>query len=243
MLPGTVVYSMSEQLTEQEKRILEFFQRLVRRLKADWWRFVLFALVLGLVGAAYAFTLPTQYLAQVTVFLVQSSSAEAQAQELLGRGPKPNQGYAAAILRSRTVAGYVASALKLGPEWSPHRLSASLKIRGTQEGMLAIFFECADQEMAAKILGEYLRAYRRYTDNTVLTVAQGERKFVEEQLSKSKSELEQAESKLIAFESGRRIEKEPDVLRNMATAYYQQRPKRKRTNSHSRLSLKLCGPG
>ena len=58
--------------------------------------------------------------------------------------------------------------------------------------MLAIFFECEDQEMAAKILGEYLRAYRRYTDNTVLTVAQGERKFVEEQLSKSKSELEES---------------------------------------------------
>ena len=114
---GTVF--MSEQLTEQEKRILEFFQRLVRRVRSDWWKIVLVALALGLVGAAYAFTLPTQYLAQVTVFLVQSSSAEAQAQELLGRGPKPNQGYAAAILRSRTVAGYVASALKLGPGWSP----------------------------------------------------------------------------------------------------------------------------
>jgi uncharacterized protein involved in exopolysaccharide biosynthesis len=180
----------------------DFLARLVvphaRRLGRAWPLLLLGLLLGAAAGIAWRVTHPT-WVARCTVLLVQSLTAQAQTEELLGSGPRPNQAYAAAILESNTTAADVISSLSLGDRYTPAKLATSLTVTPTKEGVLSLAYTDRDPQQAVEILRAYLTAYRRYTDSTVLTVAKNERVFIQKQLATSDANLKQLEKRLLEY--------------------------------------------
>ncbi len=179
----------------------------------------------ALLGLAMASFWPLSYTAVCTVFLVQSMKAETQTQELLGSGPKANQAYASVILSSRTVAEDVLRNLK-NKSLDSDQLRQGIGVSGSREGVLSVHYSSKDPAQATQILNEYLKAYRRYTDGSVLTVAKGERVFIEKQLQLCEERLTKAEEALVGFET-RNGELPADSLTSaIKTAYGEQQTAR-----------------
>ena len=159
------------------------------------------ALVVGaVVGLVMSKIRKEMWVARCTVLLVQSLTAQSQIKTLMGGGQRPNQSYASAILESNTTAYDVLTSLKLPSSYSVGTLVSSLKVAPTADGVLVLSYSDPTPNEAVTILREYLSAYRRYTDATVLTVAKNERVFLQRQLEVSNERLRQAEIALLDFE-------------------------------------------
>lgn len=195
---------------------LSGFLAVVRR---GWWKLLLWSLLGLATGLAGARFWPMRYKAVCAVFLVQGMKAETQAQELLGAGPRPNQAYASAILKSKTVAEDVLRALKK-KDRTPTQLQRSLEVSGSKEGILTVAYSAANPGEAVELLSEYLKAYRRYTDGSVLTVAKGERVFIEKQVQLCKERLKNAEEAVLRFEKAHAGGPQADSLRSAVTGAY-----------------------
>ncbi|MCX7795648.1 MAG: GumC family protein [bacterium] len=112
-----------------------------------------------------------------------------------------------AILKSRSAAEYVVKKLKLEEEFNTNSLQRaisilqkSVKISDTKENTMEITTEAKSPQLAADISNTYISALKEITSKIILSSAQREKLFLERRLRETEKLLNEAESKLKAFQ-------------------------------------------
>lgn len=171
--------------------------------------------ILAVIGA-YIFSKisPRVYSAKAVVLLPSEKSAGISAQLLqylpITGVPGLTGGIGAnytAILKSRSAAEYVVKKLELEKEYGVNSLQKaisilqkSMKIDDTKENTIEITAEAKSPRLAADIANTYISALKEITSKIVLSSAQREKLFLEKRLKETEKFLNEAESKLKAFQ-------------------------------------------
>lgn len=175
-------------------------------------------LVVLVIGALFAFLLPKQYTAEVTLLPPQQgSSLSSMLTSQLGGlaslaggslGIKnPNDMYVA-LFRSRPVEDSMVQKYGLMAEYHAKLLSEARKafekhttVDGSQkDGLLHISVQDRNPQRAAELANGYVEQYKKLSANLAITEAGQRRLFFQQQLDDTKTKLENAEDALKSYE-------------------------------------------
>jgi len=200
--------------------------------------FISVFMVTFVVLTIYLFTRPKKYMATATFFFpirkggaglaLLSSIGGENLSGLLGGGQSDLSDYAVAILESRTVTDYMIK--KFGPKVFKNmekypmvklrrKWSGVVKIELTGDRLIEVRATTTDPKLSADIANEYINAYRRFAENSVLTFAKQKRLYIEKQRDKVKQELEKLETKMLVFQNKHQVLDIPEETK-MLLSYY-----------------------
>lgn len=210
---------------EDEINLLDYWRVIRKR-----WKIITVIFWTSVVTAAIVSLLMTPiYHAKATLMPIESSGSQVSAAlRSLGSlpfvgGMLPSVGGASAsklvtVLNSRTMTEDVIKALDLkrvlfeGPQEEPptlqdavRSLSGITEIADDKKGLISIAVEYKDPKIAADIANQYTLELQRFLCENALSTAKRNRIFIENQLHKVKSELQEAEEAMKKFQTNKKI--------------------------------------
>lgn len=182
----------------------------VRKFARVWFKFVCFALLVGLVVFGAMHVVPDRYAAR-TIFMPPQPSQGGAAAALQSMGaltgvavPGATRNIAeqyVALLWTKNISSRVLKEFNMqavygekSAEEARRRLHSNLKVEvGKKDGLVTLIFEDEVPSRAAEVANAYIKHLKDLTDELAITEAQQRRVLFERQLDNARKELKSAE--------------------------------------------------